>query len=260
MKNMTHPTLQLKWYAFDKTAIAIVDQLEEKLDHRLTALSDVDNNKRILSAFLAYRGTPFQVLLGSLAQKDKAAVKAVLEALKGEVLLTRDNNVYEFRDEYSFRKVSGKIKTINQLHVPVTNKHGAIYSDGTSGEVAFVDIANMGYIKPSRVRIVAPYHHWAIFFDGKPAPSKQWIKLEEIETDQPQRHEDILDKVVKFAMQSACLLVRYGSDSFLCESPNICGFHINNTITRLSGKHGQRPLLEITDTYQRKEMSWGSAP
>ena len=180
MTIITHPTLVLKWTAFDKIAKDLVDQLEAKLDHRLKELFDVENNRRVLAAFLAYRGTPFQVLLGNIHQKDKATVKAVLEALKGDVLLTRDNNVYEFRDEYSFRKVSGKIKTITPLHVPVTAKHGAIYTAGTSGEIEFPNIATMGYIKPNRVRIVSPYHHWQIFFEGKAAPSINWIKLEEI--------------------------------------------------------------------------------
>lgn len=255
----TNLILSLKWKAFDKTALDIVDKLEQSLDHRVKELSDPDNNRRILAAFLAYRGAPFQVLLGSIHQKDRASVRAILEALKGEVLLSVDSTTYQFRDKYSFRTAKGRIKTLNQSHVDVTTNYGTTYSDGTTGEVAFPSIALMGFIKPSCVRIVAPYHHWDIFFNScKSAPSKNWLKLEETETDRPQQHHDIMDSIVKFATQSGCQLVRYGKDSFLVGSANLAAFHIYNTITRLSGKYGQKPLLEITDSYQRKELSWGS--
>lgn len=255
---MTNPTLANKWEANDSEASELVEQFDKLLDRRLKELSDTDTTKRVLAAFLAYRGEPFQVLMGSLHVKDRPAVKAVLEALKGEVLLSVDNNLYQFRDEYSFPVVGGIMKTSNQIHTNVTTNYGTIYTDGTSGEVAFTNIALMGYVKPSCVKIVSPLHHWEIFFKGKPAPSQNWLSLPEVTSDTPTLHQEIMDSVIKYASLSGCRLVPYGTDSFLCESPNQAAFHINNTITRLSGKHGQKPLLEITDRYQRKDFSWGS--
>jgi len=53
-------------------------------------------------------------------------------------------------------------------------------------------------------------------------------------------------------------MVRYGEDAFLAINADSALFTIDTTLIRYSGKSGQRPLLNITDIYQRQHIRWGS--
>jgi hypothetical protein len=254
---MTTPIFALKWQHADATAAKVITDLEQHLDHRKKGLKDPDTNKAILAALLAYRRSPFQVRMGDLPKDKKAPVKDALECLKGDVLLSHGNSVYEVRPDFSFLRISGKVRTTSATTPELETASGAIYRDGTHSEIPFSSILRFGYARPSLVSVVAPHRHWSIFFDGAPAPSRNWREIEE-QTDAHPQHDKITDEVVTQAMRRGVVLVRYGEAGFICQNPDAAAFHIDNTLTRMTGKVGFRPLLEVTDQYQRTGHRWGS--
>ena len=259
---MTHPILAMKWQHADAIGRELIEQLDQQLDHRKKGLSDPDTNRRVLAAFIAYRGGPFQVLMGNLHPNDKDPVRDALEGLKGNVLLScKDKNTYQFRDDFAYLRVGGKVRTLTATHTELETTWGAIYRDGTHSEVPFSSFPRFGYARPSLVRIVAPHRHWQIFFADQPAPSKNWQEMEEAtEGTNHEQHEKIMEAVVHNAWRSGVKFIRYGEDSFICQNPEQAAFHLDNTLLRLTGKVGSRPLLEVTDAFQRKSLRWGSKP
>ena len=270
---MTPPILAMKWQHADAIGRELIEQLDQQLDHRKKGLSDPDTNRRVLAAFIAYRGGPFQVLMGNLHPNDKDPVRDALEGLKGNVLLScKDKNTYQFRDDFAYLRVGGKVRTLTATHTELETTWGAIYRDGTHSEVPFSSFPRFGYARPSLVRIVAPHRHWQIFFADQPAPSKNWQEMEEttraagtLEGTNAERlaadqHEKIMEAVVHNAWRSGVKFIRYGEDSFICQNPEQAAFHLDNTLLRLTGKVGSRPLLEVTDAFQRKSLRWGSKP
>jgi hypothetical protein len=255
---MTTPIFKLTWEPADATAAKVITDLEEQhLDHRLKSLKDPDTNKAILAAILAYRGGPFQVRMMDLPKDQKAPVKDALECLKGGVLLSHGNSVYEVRPDFSFLRIGGKVRTTSATTTELETASGAIYRDGTQSEVSFSSILRFGYARPCLVSVVAPHRHWSIFFDGEPAPSRNWREIEE-QTDAHPQHDKILDEVVTQAKRRGVVLVRYGEAGFICAHPEQAAFYIDQTLVRMTGKTGFRPLLEVTDQYQRTDFRWGS--
>jgi len=256
--NNEFPIFALKWQHADATAAKVIADLEEQhLDHRLKSLKDSETNKAILTAILAYRGVPFQVRMMDLPKDQKAPVKDALECLRGDVLLSHGNSTYEIRPEFSFVRIGGKVKTIGATTTELETSWGATYRDGSHSEVQFSSFLRFGYARPSLVTVVAPHRHWSIFFDGEPAPSRNWREIEE-QTDVHPQHDKIMDEVVTQAKRRGVNLVRYGEAGFICQHPEQVAFHVDNTLTRMTGKVGFRPLLQIMDQYQRTDFRWGS--
>jgi hypothetical protein len=112
-------------------------------------------------------------------------------------------------------------------------------------------------VKPSLVKVVAPHKHWAIAFGEEAAPSKSWIEIQEQAT-QHLHHDELMDAIVEQGRRRGVAFLRYGEDSFVCRHPEQVAFWIDNTLTRTTGRHGLRPLLEFTDMYGRKDTRWGS--
>ena len=262
--NNNFPIFALKWQYADATAAKVIADLEEQhLDHRKKGLKNSDTNKAILAAILAYRGGPFQVRMMDLPKDKKDAVKDALECLKGDVLLSHGSSTYEVRPDFSFLRLGGKVRTIEATTTELETSWGAIYRDGTHSEVPFSSILRFGYARPSLVSVVAPHRHWSIFFDGEPAPSRNWREIEEQtdvhpQHDQFRRNDTVMDEVVVQAKRRGVSLVRYGEASFICQHPEQAAFYIDQTLVRMTGKTGFRPLLEIIDQYQRKDFRWGS--
>lgn len=256
---MTTPIFQTKWQQADATAGQIIADLEQHLDHRKKSLKDPTTNKTILAAVLAYRGGPFQVCMGDLPKGHKEAVRDALEGLKGDVLLSLGNSTYEVRPEFSFLKVGGKVRTIGATTTELETAWGAIYRDGTHSEVPFSELRRFGYTRPSLVSVLAPHKHWSIIFDEEQTPSRNWRDLEEQEGPNPS-HDKVMNEVVVQAKRRGVSLARYGEAGFICQHPEHVAFHLDNTLTRMTGKTGFRPLLEVTDQYQRKTLRWGSRP
>ncbi|MDA9020249.1 hypothetical protein N9H60_03640 [Flavimaricola sp.] len=253
------PIFALKWKEADTKASQVVADLEQYLDHRKKSLKDSDTNKAILTALLAYRGGPFQVRMMDLPKDKKAPVRDAIDCLKGDVLLSRGTSVFELRPEFSFLKIGGKVRTAEATTTELETTWGSVYRDGTHSEVPFSNILRLGYTRPSLVTVVAPHRHWSIFFDGEPAPSRNWREIEEGDQhDQSLRNDKIMDEVVSQAKRGGVVLVRYGEAGFICQHSNQAAFYIDNTLTRMTGKTGFRPLLEVTDQYQRKDFRWGS--
>ena len=69
-----------------------------------------------------------------------------------------------------------------------------------------------------------------------------------------------MDKVVELAARYGVKFVRHGFDGFICHSPEQVAFHLDSALVRLTGRVGQRPLLEVTDSYKRTSRRWGSRP
>jgi hypothetical protein len=254
---MTQPIFQLKWQHSEPQAAQRIIELEQHLDHRKKSLKDPDTNKAILAAVLAYRGTPFKVVLGEIAEPLKPAVRDALVCLKGPVLLSLGSNTYQVRDEFAFLRIGGKVRTIEATTTEIETSWGSIYGDGTHSEIDFKDLVRFGYVKPSLVRIVAPHKHWAIAFDGEPAPSKNWIEIQEQATPHP-KHDYLMGEIVEQARRRGVAFLRFGEDAFVCQHPEQVAFWCDNTLTMTTGKHGLRPLLEVTDQWGRKDKRWGS--
>jgi hypothetical protein len=260
MIDNTHPTFALKWEHADAVAAGVISDLEGYLDHRMKGLKDSDTNKAILAALLAYRGGRFQVRLMNIPKGQKEAVKAALDCLKGDVLLSYPNETYEVRPEFSFLRIGGKVRTIEATTTELETSYGAIYRDDTHSEVPFQDFRRLGYIRPSLVRIPAPHKHWSIFFDDAPPPSQNWSKVEDDTGPKHDMHEPLMNDIVVGAKLRGVNLVRYGENGFICHHPEQAAFYIDNTLTRKTGKVGFRPLLSFTDQYQRQDIRWGSKP
>lgn len=259
MTENSHPTFAPKWEHADKTGKDNISLLDNHLDHRKKGFSDVAITTTLLASLLAYRGGPFQVRMADIPKEYKAPLKDVLECLRGPVLLSLGDNVYEFREDYSFLRIGGKFRTIKSTVTELETSWGAIYRDGTHHELPFSSFPRFGYVRPAYVRIVAPHTHWHMFFSDEPTPSRNWQNLEETCPEWPD-HEFIMEKVVEFAARSGVRFIRHGSDSFICHAPEHVAFHLDNTLIRLSGKAGNRPLLEITDSYNRISRRWGARP
>jgi hypothetical protein len=251
------PIFALKWTHADKQGAERIAELGQHLDHRKSSLKDPDTNAAILAAILAYRGTVFKIAIGKIPEHLKPAVRDALQCLKGDVLLSLGSNTYQVRDEFAFLRIGGKVQTTAATTTEMETSSGAIYRDGTHDEREFKDFARFGFARPSMVSIVAPHKHWAIAFGEVPAPSQNWIEMEEQPTQHP-RHEEIMAATVEQARRRGVILLRYREGSFICQHPAQVLFWINNTLTIVTGRYGLSPLLEVIDAYGRKDKRWGS--
>lgn len=255
--------LTLKWETHGNDAEHLVSQVCEHLDKRNKHLKDDALNRQVVTAILAAREGVLEVRLSSLPKKYKETVKAAVEALTGPVLTraSRTSN-YELRDEYKTANALFQTHHITQgdmdrYALPVHTTYGTIYRDGTHGEVPFDKIGRIGYVKPSLVRIVAPHHHWQMFVDGEPTPSRQWQHLDEVSDEHP-IHEEVMEAVVSQARRRGIVVVRYGTDGFITPAPDALVFTLDTALVRICNRSGQRPLLHVTDIYGRTHTRWGS--
>jgi hypothetical protein len=256
---MTYPVFALKWAPIDQATEEAISELAQHLDKRKKHLKNDSRNRRILAAVLAYRGRPFEVRLSSLPKDDKEAVRDAINCLQGEVLLTcKGVSTYELRGEVVPGETRVRTISTDTTTVPVTTKYGAVYTDGTIGEVPMADIRLIAYARPSLVRIVSPHHHWHMFFDGLSVPSYNWRDLLEHDDPHP-AHDQVMNAVVANASHYGHPIVRYGYDGFLCANPDAVVFQIDNTLLRQTGTVGQKPLLHVTDMYGRHHERWGTA-
>lgn len=258
---MMKTLLSIKWIPFGNEAEHLINKAYEHLDLRKKHLKCSDRNKRVLASVLAQRTGEFTVQMPLIPEGDRDAVRSVLECLSGPVL-TRGSGraTYALREAYRDCQAvftTGEKHIAQGRQVPlIKTGHGTIYRDGTHDEVPFEDIKLFGYSKPSLVRIIAPHEHWHIFLSDKPAPSANWIEM--VESDQPHdEHDTLMELVSSQGNMRGVAIARYGHDAFIAIDPDAVLFTLDNTIHRYSGS-GQRPLVEVTDIYQRKHLRWGS--
>lgn len=114
-----------------------------------------------------------------------------------------------------------------------------------------------GYSKPSLVQIVAPHQHWHMFVGEEPTPSANWQQMLEAE-HQHECHNELMELIADQGNMRGIATTRYGEDGFLAINPDSVIFTIDTTLIRFTGKSGQRPLLNITDIYNRQHIRWGS--
>ena len=258
---MDNTTFAIKWHTHENNAEQQVATALEHLDRRKKALKDEAVNKRIVTSLLAQRHGEFTVSMATIPKPLKEPLKEALECLVGSVLVRgKGKSAYALRGAYMDPQavfITGEPEVIYGRAVPqIKTTHGLIYRDGSHSEVPFDELKLFGFAKPSLVRVVAPHEHWHIFISDKPAPSANWTEL--METDTPHdKHDEFMDLVTTQANRQGVAITRYGHDSFLCINPDTVAFHLDNALVRYTGKSGQRPLLEITDIYQRKVIRWG---
>ena len=258
---MMKTLFSIKWTPFGNEAEQLINKAIEHLDLRKKHLKNDEKNRRILASILAQKLGEFVVTLASVNKADRETLKEALECLVGPVLVRgAGKSAYALRGAYMDPQavfITGEPEVIHGRAVPqIKTTHGLIYRDGSHSEVPFDELKLFGFAKPSLVRVVAPHEHWHIFISDKPAPSANWTEL--METDTPHdKHDEFMDLVTTQANRQGVAITRYGHDSFLCINPDTVVFHLDNALVRYTGKSGQRPLLEITDIYQRKVIRWG---
>ena len=259
---MTKNTFAIKWHTHGDEAEQLVNKAVEHLDLRKKALKDSAINREVVTSILAQRMGDFTVVLGNIDSAHIEALKGVLECLTGPVL-TRSNGraTYTLREAYmapDARFITKPREDTSKRPVPpVATRFGTIYRDGSHSEVPFEDIRLFGYSKPSLVRIVAPHQHWHMFLDNELTPSANWKDM--IEAPRlHDSHDELMDLIAAQGNMRGIAMVRYGEDAFLAINADSALFTIDTTLIRYSGKSGQRPLLNITDIYQRQHIRWGS--
>lgn len=258
---MTRP-LVMKWTPHGNEAEQLINKAYEHLDLRKKHLKDEDKNRRILASILAQRLGEFVVQMPLVDKDDREALRGVLECLTGPVLTRgKGKAAYALREAYT---ASDALFITGENHVvegrpisQIKTGHGTIYRDGTHSEVPFEAIKLFGYSKPCLVRVVAPHEHWHMFMDDKAAPSANWKALDESDTPHD-KHDDFMDLVASQANMRGVAIARYGEDAFLATIPDAVVFTIDTTLVRYTGKTAQKPLLTITDIYQRQHLRWGS--
>ena len=253
--------LVMKWTPHGNKAEQLINKASEHLDLRKKRLQNDERNRRILASILAQRLGNFTVKMSVIDKGDREALRGVLEGLTGPILTRSSGSAaYALRDEYrsSEAKFSTIKSTTSEGRQPpsITTAFGTIYNDGSHSEVPFEHIKLFGFVKPSLARIVAPHTHWSIFLGDKPKPSTNWREIAETETVHPE-HDKVMHLAVREGLMRGVPMTRYGHDSFITGNPNATIFALDNAITRYSGRAGQRPLIEITDSYQRKHIRWG---
>lgn len=259
---MTKTTFTIKWNTHGNDSVQLVNKALEHLDGRKKHLKDDTKNRRIVTSILAQCMGEFTVVLGNIHKDDVDALKGVLECLTGPVLtLGKGRSTYALREAYmapTAQYVTDSTDDPTKRPTPpVTTRFGTIYRDGSHSEVPFEDILLFGYAKPSLVRIVAPHQHWHMFLGDDPTPSPNWKDM--IEATKPHdSHDELMDLIAAQGNMRGIAMVRYGEDAFLAVNADSALFTIDTTLIRFSGKSGQRPLLTITDIYQRQHIRWGS--
>lgn len=258
---MDNTTFAIKWHTHENNAEQQVAAALEHLDRRKKALKDEAVNKRIVTSLLAQRHGEFTVSMTTIPKPLKEPLKYALECLTGPVLIRGSGrSTYALRDEY--RASNGSFITVppqetnGRASPSVKTKHGTIYQDSTHDEIPFSDIRLFGYSRPSLVTIVAPHQHWRMFVGDEAAPSANWQTLTEAD-DPHECHDELMNLIVSQGNMRGVAIVRYGHDSFLAINPDAVVFTIDTTLVRYTGKSGQRPLLNITDIYQRQHLRWG---
>ena len=251
----------IKWNTHESGAEQQVAKALEHLDRRRKALKDEDTNSRVVTSLLAQRHGEFAVVMTAIPKPLREALREALECLCGPVLVRGSGrSTYALRDEY--RTSGGSFITLPPSEVIgrpvplVKTSHGTIYRDGTHDEIPFSDIKLFGFSRPSLVTIIAPHRHWRIFVGNETAPSANWQTLTEAD-DPHDCHDELMNLIVSQGNMRGVALTRYGTDSFLAINPDAVTFTIDTTLVRYTGKTGQRPLLNITDTYQRQHLRWG---
>lgn len=258
---MNNTTFAIKWHTHDNKAEQQVDAALEHLDRRKKALKDEAVNKRIVTSLLAQRHGEFTVSMATIPKSLKEPLKETLGCLSGPIL-TRGGrrSTYALRDEYraseGFFITAPPPETSERRAPSIKTQHGTIYRDGTHDEVPFSDIKLFGYSRPSLVTIVAPHQHWRMFVGGEKPPSANWQTISETENNH-ECHEELMNRIASQGNMRGVAIVRYGYDSFLAINPDAVVFTIDTTLVRYTGKSGQRPLLNITDIYQRQHLRWG---
>ena len=258
---MNNTTFAIKWHTQENGAEQQVSEALEHLDRRKKVLKDEAVNKRIVTSLLAQRHGEFTVSMTTIPKPLKEPLKEALECLAGPVL-TRGGgrSTYALRDEYRASGVSfitvPPPETNGRLAPSIKTKHGTIYRDGTHDEIPFSDISLFGYSRPSLVTIVAPHQHWQMFVSEEKPPSANWQTISETE-DHHECHDELMSLIVSQGNMRGVAISRYGHDSFLAVNPDAVVFTIDTTLVRYTGKSGQRPLLNITDIYQRQHLRWG---
>ena len=262
---MTYIPLQLKWNCNSNQSKAIVKDLKTYLDGRKASLKNDAQNERVLEAIVASRGRPFNFKPSELPKDFKVTVKDALACLCGPVLARcagKDN--YEVKAEYLTGWNTGEpIKTVTigeQKTPPIITKFNNHYTDGSHGEVDFCDIGLLKYSAASLVTIEHPNSHWAMFFDGKPAPSVNWEELDGEDDLEHPAHDNLMNRIVDQGFLMGHQLVRYRGCSFLTINGDACAFMIDQVILRMTGKVGLKCLLTVTDRYGRTSPRWGSFP
>ena len=256
-------TLMIKWLAHNSTAENLIEDACEHLDLRKKALKGKTQNKRIIASILAQRSGDFKVSYKHIHRRDKDAVKAALECLCGPVLIRcKGTEMYALREAYrplnAFFTTEPPAETKGR-HVPaVSTAYGTIYRDGSQGEVPFEDIKVFGYARPSLLQIVAPYQHWWMFVDDLETPSVNWKTIDETDHEHP-IHDELMDLIALKANMRGIQTIRHGHDGFLCINPDALLFVVDTTITQRTNRSGNRPLLNIKDTYGRTHVRWGTS-
>lgn len=254
-------TFYPKFEQHGNEAAQLVNQAIDHLDLRKKHLQNDERNRRIVASILAQRLGAFVVSMSVIDKADRETVRAVLEGFAGPILTrVSGRSTYALREEY--RDSAAKFSTTKDTSLKgrqspsVTTAFGTIYQDGSHSEVPFEHIKLVGFVKPSLVRIVAPHKHWEIFLGDEPQPSAHWRELTESETEHPD-HDQLMDFALKQAFMMGVPMTRYGSDGFITGTPDPAIFAIDNAISRYSGRAGQRPLMEIIDSYKRQHIRWG---
>ena len=261
MTRMDNTTFAIKWHTHENNAEQQVATALEHLDRRKKALKDEAVNKRIVTSLLAQRHGEFTVSMATIPKPLKEPLREVLECLVGPVLVMgRGRSTYALRDEYRASEglfiTAPPPETNERRAPPIKTQHGTIYRDGTHDEIPFSDIKLFGYSRPSLVTIVAPHQHWRMFVGGEKPPSANWQTISETE-DTHECHDELMNLIASQGNMRGVAIVRYGHDSFLATNPDAVVFTIDTTLVRYTGKSGQRPLLNITDIYQRQHLRWG---
>ena len=258
---MTATPFEMKWDTHGHEAEHLVTEVIQHLDGRKKHLKDTAKNREVITSILAHKMGDFQVKLTDTPSTHKETLRETLECLTGPVLTqSKGKGKYALREAYAAptaQFITKPLEASGRPAPPITTRFGTIYRDGSHSEVPFEDIRLFGYSRPSLVQIVAPHQHWYMFVGNEPTPSANWQHMAEA-AHPHECHHELMDLIANQGNMRGIATTRYGEDGFLAINPDSVLFTIDTTLIRFTGKSGHRPLLNITDIYQRQHIRWGS--
>jgi hypothetical protein len=240
------------WQPHGREAEQAIEHLSQHLDHRLKSLKDEDRTRRILSGFLAVREGPFDLYTTKVPKADQPALRDAVDGLTGPVLKRVSGHKNRYRIDPNVLPYSTKVKTIGgDNRAKLETRWGAIYTDNSFDHLPFEAFGRIGYAKPQLVEILAPHHHWGIFFGETEAPSRFWHELDEVDGLEHPQHDELMNYILERAALRGVHVLRYRDNGFICGNHQQFVRQLDNNIARFTNTSGRKALLRVTDEYGR---------
>jgi hypothetical protein len=256
--------LKTLWQPANRQANLLVDSWVNKLDKRKSSLKDHDKNKHVLSAFLAYREGPFEVLLSNSDKCDRNTLRDVTDALLGDVLhRTKGTTGFKFNPKIILPVT--KVQTINAtLRNTITTRLGAIYRDESYKERLVEDLHAIGQSKIGLIKISEPFANMALLSQQLDNAPRNWLNLDGLVKSGPEEERlwaEFQERIEESAFRQAITCYPMAETGlFLTSQVERLAKLIQQTATRQFGVPRISPSMLLTDKYGKKSKIWGTCP